>query len=239
MTSEHHHTISNTLDLLTDTYNYNHWIYSLLRPHLGERVLEVGAGIGNITQFLLGCQQVVTIDIEEKYAAALAETSKVHRNLVSINRGVLDIPCETVPEDSFDTVLCINVLEHVEDDLRAIQAMLSVLKPWGKLFLYVPACHWAYGTLDKELGHHRRYSKQSLKALASSANARLVQLHFVNFVGIFGWFWAARIRKDDVIRRENAWLMDKMVPYIFALESFIKPPFGQSLVSVMEKTANE
>ena len=236
MASEHIHTISNTLDLLTDTYNYNHWIYSLLRPHLGNRVLEVGAGIGNITQFLLPCESIVCTDVEDKYIDALGEMARTHTNITPLKIDILDLRSDNAHQNYFDTVLCINVLEHIENDLKAVRAMVSVLRPGGKLWLYVPACKWAFGMLDAQLGHFRRYSGRDLKNLASSAGLDMKKCHYVNFPGIFGWFWSARVRKDRVIRRENAQIVDKMVPYLSAMERLVKPLIGQSLVAVLEKS---
>ncbi len=233
MQDEFIHTITNTLDLLTDTYNYNHWIYSLMRPHLGDRILEVGAGIGNITQFLLPSKEVVCLDLEDEYVDILREYAKTHSNITPLQLSLLDLPTDQAPLAYFDTALCINVLEHIENDLLAVQQMASVLKPGGKLWLYVPAGQWAYGALDKELGHFRRYHRPRLKSLAKDAGLVLQECHYVNFVGVFGWFWSARVRRDRVIRRENAHLMDHLVPYISAIERLARPPFGQSLVAVM------
>jgi len=230
MQEEFIHTITNTLDLLTDTYHYNHWIYSLMRPHLGDRILEVGAGIGNITQFLLPSKEVVCLDLEDEYVNILKEYARTHSNIIPVQLSLLDLPAEQAPPDYFDTVLCINVLEHIEDDLLAVQKMASVLKPGGKLWLYVPAGRWAYGALDQELGHFRRYNRARLKSVVRDAGLKLHECHYVNFIGAFGWYWSARVRKDRVIRRENAHLMDQLVPYLSAIERLVRPPIGQSLL---------
>ena len=142
----------------------------------------------------------------------------------------------STPANSFDTVLCINVLEHIQDDLAAIKNMLSVLKPGGKLLLYVPAIQWAFGSIDKALGHFRRYSHSRILSLVESAEAEIQLMHYVNFVGVLGWFYANRIRKDDVIQRSNAQLVDRMVPYLSALERLVRPPIGQSLFAVIAKS---
>ena len=227
--------LSNTLDLFTDTYNYNHWIYAFIRPHLGDYVLEAGCGIGNITQFLLNCKQVVCIDTDEKYLDTLAEKAKTHRNLTLSHTNIMDIPSKKAPAEYFDTVICINMLEHIEDDFGAIQRMVSVLKPGGKVLVYVPACNWAYGRLDKALGHFRRYSRYRLKKLAICNKLIIQRCHFVNFIGIFGWFWSARIKKDTFIGRKKAQFVDRIVPFLSAMERLVKPPIGQSLFAVMVK----
>jgi len=154
-----------------------------------------------------------------------------------MKQSVLDIPNDNIPKNYFDTVVCINVLEHINDDMEAVKAMLSVLRPGGKLFLYVPACNWVNGSLDRELGHYRRYSKQDLKKISYTVNGYIDQLFFVNLLGILGWFWAAKLRKDKAIRRENASLMDKLVPFLSAIERLIKPPIGQSLVLILVKSS--
>jgi SAM-dependent methyltransferase len=227
--------LSHSLDLLQDTYNYNHWIYSLLRPYLGDCLLEVGSGIGNMTPFFLGCREIVGLEPETEYADRLAELAAIHLNFRVVQAGVEDIPSTPVPEGHFDTVVCINVLEHVPRHVEAVARMKAAVRPGGRILLYVPACPWAYGAMDQALGHLRRYSAASLRALLAEAGLTLVHSRYVNFVGLWGWWWAGRIRRESLIDPRKARLVDRMVPLLSAAERLIHPPVGQSLFMVAER----
>ncbi len=226
--------LSETLDLLKDTYNYNHWVYSLLRPYVGTSVLEVGAGTGNLTQFLLNSKRLVCLEPDREYVEMLKGLADVHRNVTVCCGDMLDLRPAVEPAQQFDTVVCVNVLEHIEDDARALRCMASVLRPGGRILLYIPACQWAYGALDEHLGHYRRYSRCRIKALAHSVGLVTVTNHFVNLPGVFGWFWTGCVKREPVIRVENARFVDRIVPYLSAAERLVHPPIGQSLFAVLQ-----
>ncbi len=226
--------LDHSLDLLKDTYNYNHWIYYLLRPYLGDAVLEVGSGCGNITRFLLDRKSLACLEPEPRYAAALAEMAAVHRN-IRVAAGTLeDIPRPDLPEAAFDTVVCVNVLEHIQDDVAGLVRMRRMLAPGGRLLLYVPAGRPAYGALDQALGHYRRYTRRELAHKLESAGLRLVHARYVNFVGLLGWWWTSRVRRRTLILPAKARLVDKLVPYLSAWERLVPPVRGQSCFVVAQ-----
>lgn len=224
--------LSHSLDLLSDTYNYNHWIYSLCRPWLGKEVLEVGAGIGNLTQFLLGAQRLVCVEPEPEYKGALEDLARTHLNMKYYGVPVGDIP---VQECGFDSALCVNVLEHIEDEEHAISAMASRINSGGHIVLYVPAVAWAYGVLDEKLGHYRRYNRRRLHKLAKSCGLSVRKMHYVNFIGLFGWWWCGRVKKEALIDPDKARFMDRLVPFVSACERVVRIPAGQSLLAVLAK----
>ena len=230
------HALSHSLDLLKDTYNYNHWVYSLLRKFVGKSVCEVGAGTGNLTQFFLNSDRVLCIEPDPEYCAALRSLSTVHTN-VRVCAGSLD-DCARAPanREAFDTAICVNVLEHIEDDVQALGQMLSMVKKGGRVLLYVPAARWAYGSLDRKLGHFRRYSKGMIREVARKSGAGVERCFYVNFIGVWGWFLHARILKREVISPESARFVDHLVPYISAIERLLPPFTGQSLFAVLKKS---
>ncbi len=227
--------LTHSLDLLKDTYNYNHWIYSLLHPYLGAKILEVGAGTGNILQFMLRRKEIVCLESSSEFASSLQHTAEMHKNVRVVNGSIEDMFSLGISEACFDNVLCLNVLEHIDKDIAAVQNMLSALSPEGRLLLFVPACQWAYGQLDKEFGHYRRYSKSGLKNTILSAGGFVEKCHYVNFIGVFGWWYSGRIKKDAKIDPVNARIVDRLAPFISALERIIAPPVGQSLFAVVRK----
>jgi SAM-dependent methyltransferase len=230
-----HEPLTQSLDLLSDTYNYNLWVYSLLRPHIGANVLEIGAGVGNVTQFLLPHPRVVCLEPEPRYNHALQKLAAVHRNIEVVHADIQGSGAEPFRNGTFDTVLCINVLEHIKDDTEAVRHMLSCLRPDGKMLLYVPACPSAFGVLDASLGHFRRYSRSALRRITKAAGGQLLSSRFVNMPGYFGWLWASRISRDTLIKPQKARFVDRLAPYISAVERIIPPPIGQSLLAVIAK----
>ncbi len=226
--------LQHSLDLLKDTYNYNHWIFSLLRTFLGKDVVEVGSGTGNITRFLLSCERVTCLEPEPSRAQQLQELGKKHLNLRIIESSLEAFGRDNLSTDGVDTVVCLNVLEHIDDDESAVGKMLGLLRPGGSLLLYVPACPWSFGAMDKAMGHHRRYTRSAIKALARTANARVVVSRYVNFPGLIGWWWAGVVLREGRIDLKKARLMDRFVPYVSALERLIRPPVGQSLFAVLQ-----
>lgn len=127
------------------------------------------------------------------------------------------------------------VLEYIEDDDAMLRKFSDMLAPNGVILLYVPACPWAYGEIDKALGHYRRYSKHGLKELAHNCGLDIVSGRYVNFIGAFGWWWCSRFRKQTDIKRDNVKLVDRVVPYLSAAEKLIKPVVGQSLFMAFKK----
>jgi len=227
--------ISLSLDLLKDTYNYNHWIYSFLRPFIGNVVFEVGAGTGNLTRFFLPVEKLYCLEPDPAFCALLKKLAAVHLNMTVIEES-LEAYCLKQSVQQIDTVVCVNVLEHISDDFDAVQKMANLLKPGGKLLLYVPATTWAYGAIDKNLGHYRRYSKHRLINIAAESKLRVRRIKHVNFIGAFGWWWSSRVCKEKDIAPEKARLVDRFVPYLSAFERIFPMPVGQSIFAALEKT---
>jgi len=230
------HALTESLDLLADTYNYNHWIYSLLRPYLGDCICEIGAGIGNLTRFFLPATRVICIEPEESYARELQRLAQVHRNIQVFPMRLAEYVSQRgdAPPEA-DSVVCVNVLEHMEDDAAALSLMARLLVDDGRLLLYVPACPWAFGALDEALGHYRRYSVRRVVSLAHAAGLKIVKRHYVNFIGAAGWFWFSRIRRARHIDPVKARRFDRWVPTVSAIERLLHPPVGQSLFIVMRR----
>lgn len=221
--------LTHSLELLSNAGRYNRWIYSILRPGIGPDILEVGAGIGNITRFLLHYNKIVCLEIDPAYIDKLKILEKQYPSVTVVGEDVRSYCADPRNHSSFDTIICVNVLEHIHDDHAAVRGMLECLKPHGKLLLYVPACQAAFGTVDKALGHFRRYSKRKLRKLAIQCGARIDIMYYVNILGLLGWFWQGRIKKATNINRSNTRIMDTVAPLVAAVERVVKPPVGLSL----------
>src|SRR5712671_3535970 len=136
-----------TLERMAAAPRYNRWMFDRLRPWVGCRVLEIGAGIGNMSAFFADCERVVLTDTESYYLGRLRERF-AGRPHVSVAELRLPAVSSGLVAERLDTVVCLNVLEHIEDDRAALRAMHDLLVPGGRLVLLVPSLRVLYGTLD-------------------------------------------------------------------------------------------
>jgi SAM-dependent methyltransferase len=227
--------LTETLNQLANLDQYNFWLYEQIAPGVGRRIIEVGAGTGNITQFLCaGGRKVLATDVVPSYRREL-ETTFANRPNVRVGQFDLNktAPADYVAE-SFDTVVCLNVLEHIEDDLFALEQMNAVLVPGGKLLLLVPAHQLLYGEFDRAVGHFRRYSKRALKERLQNVGFRVKELKFFSMLAMLPWFINGRLLKRDYLPPNQADLANRLVP-LLKLEKLIGPPCGISLVAIAEK----
>jgi SAM-dependent methyltransferase len=223
-----------TLEILAEAPRYNRWQFDMVAPWLGRRILEVGAGIGNMSeQFLESRPELLVVtDTDAFYRARLAERFAGRPEVV--------VEALSMPDPSagprfakyrLDTVIATNVVEHIEDDLGTVRTMGGLLVPGGRAVILVPALQSLYGTLDRELGHYRRYSPARLRVLLERAGLQVEQLGWFNRVGVLGWWFNGRVRKVSRIPLDQLRSFDRLVP-LFRLERFLPLPFGQSLIAV-------
>ena len=224
-----------TLNQLAELDRYNKWLYEQFAYCLGRRVLEVGSGTGNITQFL--CTQgreVVATDIVPAYRDELTRRFSARSN-VGIEAFDLGAPAPRgMVAAPFDTVVCLNVLEHIEDDMFALEQLGTVLAHSGMLALLVPAHKWLYGEFDRAVGHFRRYEKRDLAAKLLRSGFEVRSLRFFSFAAALPWFINGRILKRDYLPVGQTSLADRLVP-LLKFERFIGPPCGLSLIAIAQK----
>ncbi len=235
MTVKESSTLTATLNQLAGLDRYNGWIFEKIQPALGQRVLEVGAGTGNITRFLAaGGRKVVATDVLPAYREHLV---RVFQPMPQVEVSIFDLDGPAPPAmvaDPFDTVICLNVLEHIEDDLGALREMGRVLKPGGKLGLLVPAHSLLYGEFDRAVGHFRRYSKRQLVDLLKAADFEVQSALFFNILAVLPWFFNGRVLRRDYLPEGQTSLADALVP-LLKLERYIGPPCGLSLIAIAKK----
>ncbi len=224
--------VLDSLDMLSALYEYNHWAYSKIRPFIRGSVCEVGCGIGNIIQFLLNYERVVGLEPFGKSINRARRRFADHRNVRLVQSSLSQCLSEEVPAQSFDSVICVRVLEYIEDDQQALEQMRELCKPGGSVAIIVAAHRSAYGTLDEVYGHLRRYNRRALAGMFANAGLTLTHGSYMNAPGYFGWLWHSRIRRSRKIPASGARLSNRLVPFIDAFERIIRLPFGQSLVMV-------
>lgn len=224
-----------TLEAIEGMDNFNAWMYEHFEPYMGRRVLEVGCGIGNLTQFYINRDLLVATDIEDAHLAAVHKKFGHLPNFKSFKADFMDDVAGTFKPFAIDTIVCSNVLEHIKEDRTALKNMFDLLVPGGNLVLLVPAFMWLFGSLDEYLLHHRRYTKEELLEKFRTAGFAIRNVEWMNMFGIPGWFLNARIRKVKYLPPAQLRLYDKLVPAFKAIEKLTGPPIGQSLIVIGHK----
>jgi SAM-dependent methyltransferase len=215
--------------------NYFDWQARLVLPHVGRRVIEIGCGLGNFTRYMLDRELVVGIDIEPACAERWQGAFPEQKNLIGKAMDATDPEFLALAEHRPDTVVCLNVLEHIEDHVAALRHMHAVLPKGGRALLIVPAYEALYGPIDHFLGHYRRYSKAPFAELASSLGFNST-MRFMNTVGCIGWWVNAKVlRRTEQSEDQIKFFDAAIVPVLSRLEAAVPPPFGQSIFAVLEK----
>lgn len=223
------------LDALAEARNYYRMLIERFAPHLGRRVIEVGAGIGTFAAALLDNVAVDELTLIEpaQNNYPLLRDRFAGDSRVRTLAGYLEAYAPTL---SGDALVAVNVLEHVEDDVAFLQAARRVLAPEnGRLLLFVPAVPRLYGTLDAAFDHHRRYTRRMLRERLVSAGFAPLVLRYMNMPGVLGWFIAGRILRRTTLTPRAVRLYDRFVlPLTIMIERVWEPPLGQSLLAIAE-----
>jgi len=197
-------------------------------------VLEIGSGIGNLSAFLADRERLVLTDTREEYLTRLRQRFAGRSN-IAVARLYLPNEHGALGGERFDTVICLNVLEHVDDDIASLAAIRELLAPrgGGRLVLLVPALPALYGSIDRALGHHRRYTRGGLAALMRNTGFKVAHIEYFNIAGIPGWWFAGRVLRRQTIPSGSLRLYDALVP-LFRLERLLPWRVGQSLIAIGE-----
>jgi SAM-dependent methyltransferase len=215
---------------------YFAWQARTAQQHLGNRVLETGCGVGNFTRYLVDRELVVGMDVVEECVERNRASFASHANIQFRFLDVQDPAFLDLKAVKADTVVCLNVLEHVRDDRLALKHMHHVLVPGGRAIFLLPAFESLYGPIDSNLGHFRRYAKGSWRKTAEEAGFRVRHLRYFNFLGFFGWWANSHVFRRQAQSASQIDFFDRFaVPLQSRVEGLIEPPVGQSIFTVIEK----
>ncbi len=220
---------------MAEAGNYRRWQIEIFRPYLGGSLLEVGIGDGGFRD-LLPVGEHVGVDLDPEL---VARARAAHPDGEYLEADVEDPGlAERLAGRRFDSVLCVNVLEHLEDDATAVRNLLALLRPGGHLLLLVPAHQALFGPLDRLAGHRRRYTIAGVRALLPES-VELRRLYYLNPVGAIGW-WLNRFTRpaslEDRPVRRQVLLFDRFaLPPSRLLTPLTRRLFGQSVVCVAHK----
>ena len=215
---------------------YNRWLVSRFEHAVGRRVLEIGAGFGNITKHLKGRELVIASDLDPVALEHLKGTFRDDRAVrVDSYRFPLDASAlAEIRASRIDTIVCLNVLEHIEDDRATLADMYSLLAPGGRLVLLVPAFQRLFSSLDVHLRHFRRYEKDDLEEKIREAGFTLDDLRFANRPGIFGWWLNGKVLRRRVLPRGQLLAFKFLMP-LLRREEKQPPTAGLSLIALATK----
>ena len=215
---------------------FNGWMAGALDPWIGRRVLEIGAGIGNITNWLIPRDRYVATDINESYLHYL--------NNYAGGKPYLDVArvdlenAETFASlrQQFDTVVCLNVLEHVRNPLAALTNVHSALEPGGRAVIYVPAGQWLYSSLDKALNHRCRYDKEMLTRELEATGFEVERMRYFNRASVPGWLLNGKLLRRRGFGRLQLKLFNVLVPLLRRTDRLL-PWQGLGLIVVARRPA--
>ncbi|MCC6129726.1 MAG: glycosyltransferase [Acidobacteria bacterium] len=225
-----------TLRRLSKLAPYNAWLHSQIERFIGKRILEVGSGVGNQTKFFLGAEKVVASDIEPHYLRELKTKfeNKENVRIASYKFPITDAERKALQDEGIDTIVSMNVLEHIEDDAGTLKDFASILPEGGRVALIVPALPGIYGTLDIYLRHYRRYSMETLRKIVEGAGFLVDEIRYINRPGVFGWWLNSKLLRRKVLPKGQLGLFKLIMPFL-RQEAGKKLSFGLSLVVLARK----
>jgi len=228
-----------TLAVIENANHFNYWMYETIKPYLKGQVIEIGSGTGNISQFALKDNFAVTLtDIRENYRTILEVKFKGFVNLNKITN--INIASSNFDYDyrdyvgQFDSLFCLNVIEHIKDDVLAMQNCSKLLKSDGNLIILVPAYQTLYNEFDRQLEHYRRYRISSLERIFPS-QFQVIHKQYFNFAGIFGWFISGKLLGKKKIPSGQIKLYDKLVCFFRLIDAILFNKIGLSVLVVGRK----
>jgi SAM-dependent methyltransferase len=198
---------------------FNRWLARQIMPFVGQRVLEAGCGIGNLTQLFLDRQRLVCVDNDPFYVEFIGR-----RYCHLENVAVETVDLEKVDQypalrrEELDTVVCINVLEHLADDVRVLRGFFDALTPGGHAIILVPAHPALYTGVDKALGHHRRYRAEALQSRLREAGFEVVSCCGFNRLGSLGWFVSGKLLRRTTLSARQMKMYERLLPVAKAIE---------------------
>jgi SAM-dependent methyltransferase len=224
------------LEVLGGMSNYYAWIMGVFAPYVTGRVVEYGAGIGNVSELLAPLAKELTL-VEPSRALIGQLTQRfAGTSNVRIEEEALEPHVERIADASFDTAILVNVLEHIEDDRKAVSNLFRVLAPGGRLLIFVPAMQWLMSDLDREHGHFRRYHKPDLTAKVAAVGGQILHCRYFDLLGVAPWLLLNKALGSTTFNPTLINIHDKfVVPVSRTIERVISPPFGKNLILVATK----
>lgn len=208
------------------------WLYEEIAPYLGQRIIEIGCGLGNFARHLTDREFYLGTETSAESIAHVQQAFARHSNMHFAVADVTAPGFADLADYRVDTVFSLNVFEHIEDDGLAVRNAAQVLQPGGHLILVVPAHMTLYGSIDQAIGHYRRYDKHRMSVLFQHAGLQVIVQKHINALGALGWWVNSRLRRQTTPPPGQLRLFNAVVPIIKAVERIVPMPFGISLLTI-------
>lgn len=211
------------------------WLFDEFKAHIGQRIVEIGCGLGNHFAHFLDRELLLGFDISAPSVQQVRERFAGHPNVRVAQTSITDPAVLALASERPDTALSVNVFEHIEDDRLALQHTFELLQPGGKFILIVPAHRLLFGPMDTAIGHYRRYTKAVLRERFREAGFEMVLTKYINMLGAAGWFVNGRLLRRQVPPRGQLRVLNRLIPLARTVERLIPAPFGVSVLAVGRK----
>ena len=231
------------LEAMAFAVNYHRWILSTFEPFLGTRIVEVGAGTGSFSELLLERRSESLLLVEPSHAMYERLCQRIEELAPSLTVKTYNAVFEDVADniranERPDSIIYVNVLEHIADDVKEFKVISRTLETRGRLFIFVPALPWLYGSFDREINHFRRYTRIELEKKCRAAGLKVVSSRYFDLLGVPSWWVKYRLLQSKKLEPRAVKLYDqRVVPIARTFESWVDPPLGKNLLLIAEKSA--
>jgi len=229
------------LAVMNFAVNYHRWILDMIRPYLGKRCVEVGAGTGSFSEMVMagdhGPEQLILVE-PSAMASVLRQKFDGMKSVDIVDTTFVECVTE-LRRARPDSVIYINVLEHIQDDAAELDAVFDVLDPGGRVFIFVPALKFLMGPFDRSVGHYRRYRKRELEQKCRRAGFGVRLSRYIDAPGILPWWIKYKLLGSESLDVTSVTLYDRYcIPIIRRVEQLVPPPIGKNLLVVGEKRSS-
>lgn len=219
-----------TLSVIEKANKFNHWMYNVIKPHCKGKILEIGCGIGNISEYFVNDNlDIVLSDLRDNYIEIVKKKFSNEVLKIDLVDTDFDVKYSSLI-GTFDTVFALNVVEHIKDDVLAIKNCKKLLKKEGHLVILVPAYQSLFNNFDVELEHYRRYNHKSLKEIIYKNELTVKKTFSFNSIGILGWYVSGSILKKKTIPEGQMDIFNTLVPVFKLADMFLLKKIGLSVI---------
>ena len=232
--------IGKDLEAMSFAVNYHRWILDEFRPFLGKHLTEVGAGTGSFSELLLNenPETLTMIEPSEMFDSLKKKISQIKTSSkIEFYQMIFAQVYEQIAaQNQTDSIIYVNVLEHIEDDEAELSMIYETLDKGGRCFIFVPALHFLYGEFDRKIGHFRRYAKKEIEGKCRGAGFKILRSKYFDAGGVLPWFVKYKLLKSDALESGAVALYDKIVvPFAKRIERFLPMPLGKNILLIAEK----
>lgn len=232
--------VGRDLEAMSFAINYHAWILRLFRPYLGTNVVEVGAGTGSFSELLLqhNLQSLSLIEPSQAMHKQLTAfiTEFVTKTQIDTYNNLFREVAPQLQLKRPDSIVYVNVMEHIGDDEAEMRAAHQTLIPGGRLLIFVPALPWLYGSFDEQIGHFRRYTKSELGGKCCKVGFRIITNRYFDLFGVIPWWVKYRLFRSSQMEPGAVKLYDRyIVPLAEKAEALMPPPLGKNILLIAEK----